>query len=285
VLFPDDGITKGDVVAYYERVGEVMLPLLTNRPLVLERYREGIDKPGFYQKDADKLPDWIDRVAGPRRAGGTGTHAGARDTPTLVYLANLGSVSLHHFLSRADDLEHPDQIVFDLDPADDLSAVVPAARRLRELLDELDLPSFPKLSGSRGIHVHVPIARTVAVDDANHVALGIATVLARRHPDELTVEHRKTARAGRLFVDTLRNGYAQHAIAAYAVRPKPGAPVAVPITWDEVVPALDPQRFTIRNVFRRLSRKPDPWAGLGAAAVDVSAPAWRRRLGELLGGG
>jgi bifunctional non-homologous end joining protein LigD len=284
VLFPDDGITKGDVVAYYRRVAPLMLPRVAGRPLVLERFREGIDRPGFIQKEADALPDWITKVTVDRRGGGSVTHAVADNESTLVYLANLGSVSLHHWLSRADDVERPDQIIFDLDPSDDLAAVVLAARWLHELLDELDLPSFPKVSGSRGIHVHVPIQRTVHTDDANQVALGIATVLAARHPDELTVHHRKAARGDRLFIDTLRNGYAQHAVAAYSVRPKPGAPVAVPIGWDEVVPGLDARRYTIRNLFRRLGQRADPWEGLDAAAVDVSERGWRRRLGRLLGG-
>jgi bifunctional non-homologous end joining protein LigD len=282
VLFPGDGVTKGDLVTYYERIAPLMLPHLAGRPLVLERYREGIDRPGFIQKDATPLPDWFDKVTVTRRGGGTVTHAVADDASTLVYLANLGTVSMHHWLSRADDVERPDQIVFDLDPSDDLAMVVPAARWLRDLLDELGLASFPKTSGSRGIHVHVPIRRTVPTDDANHVALGIATVLASRHPDELTVQHRKAARGARLFVDTLRNGYAQHAVAAYSVRPKPGAPVAVPLDWDEVVPGLDAQRYTTRNVFRRVAQKADPWAGFGGAAVDVAQRAWRRRLARAL---
>jgi bifunctional non-homologous end joining protein LigD len=277
VLFPGDGITKRDLARYYERVADLMLPALRDRPLVLQRYPEGIDGFAFMQKDAGSAPDWIRTVTVPRRRGGTVTHLVADDVDTLVYLANLAAVTLHVFASRAQRLEYPDQMIFDLDPAGDVSVAVDAARALRRVLDGLDVPSFVKLTGSRGLHVHVPLEPTATFDEVGAVARAIADRVVAEHPDELTTTFRKAARGGRLFVDTLRNGYGQHAIAAYSVRARPGAPVATPVDWDEIRPGFDAQRFTMRNIFRRLARKQDPWRGFGDGAVSLSR--LRDRLG------
>ena len=281
VLFPADGITKGDLVEYYRKVAGWMIPHLEGRPLVMERFPDGIDRPGFFQKAASGyFPGWIERAELAKR-GGTVTHVVCNDAATLVYLANQAMVTPHTWLSRVGRPTHPDQLIFDLDPGDDATVVPRAAAAVRGILDELGLTGFAKTSGSRGIHVHVPIDGAVPFEEAAAFALDVARVLEHRHPEELSTAFRKAERHGRLFVDTLRNAYAQHAVAPYGVRAKPGAPVAVPLDWDEATsPRFDPQRVTVGNAFRRLSQKQDPWEGMMETARALTGP--RTRLDELL---
>ena len=267
VLFPDDALTKGDVVEYYHRVAPVMVPHLRGRPLMLERHPEGIAGPGFYQKEVSAhFPEWIRRAEVPKE-GGTVTHPLADDEEALVYLANQGTLTFHTWLSRAARIYHPDQLIFDLDPPPGaFDTVRSAARRLADLLDALGLVPFVKTTGSRGLHVAVPLAGDSTFDETRAFARDVAAVLVASDPDRLTTEVRKAKRGGRVFVDVLRNGYAQTAVAPYTVRARPGAPVATPLDWDEVNARLDPRRYTIRNLFRRLGRKPDPWRDMAASA-------------------
>jgi bifunctional non-homologous end joining protein LigD len=260
VLFPEDGITKGDLVHHYERVADVMLPHLAGRPLTMERFPDGIDGNRFYQKSASgHFPVWIRRVSWPKQDG-TVDHVVADDAATLVYLANQAAVTFHTGLAREDAMFNPDQVVFDLDPADDdFGLVRETACEVRTMLEDLGLVPYVKTTGSRGLHVMVPVDRSATFEETHRFAAQLAAVLAARHPDELTTEVRKVKRAGRLFLDIGRNQYNQHAVAAYAVRPRPGAPVSTPIEWDEVTSRLGPQRWTLRNLARRLARRPCPW--------------------------
>lgn len=278
---PDKAITKGDIVDYYRRVAPVMVPHLRGRPLMLERYPEGITGPGFYQKEAsDHFPAWIHRVEVPKE-GGTVTHVVCNDEETLVYLANQGCLTFHAWLSRADRIHHPDQLIFDLDPPPGgFETVRAAARHLGRLLEQLELVPFVKTTGSRGLHVAVPLDRRAAFDETRAFARDVAALVVAGDPGRLTTEVRKAKRDGRVFVDVLRNGYAQTAVAPYSVRARPGAPVATPLEWDEVGGRLDPQRYTIRNLFRRLGRKPDPWRNMARHARSLE-PA-RRRLEPLM---
>ena len=191
-------------------------------------------------------------------------------------------VTPHTWLSRVDRLDCPDQLIFDLDPPrGDLDAVRTAARALREILEEVGLVAFVKSTGSRGLHVVSPLDRSANFDAVRGFARDVAEVVAARDPARLTTEQRKEKRRGRLYLDTARNAYAQTAVAPYAVRARPGAPVAVPLTWDEVGRKdFHPERYTVENVFRRLSRKGDPWADIGRRARSLSQP--RGRLDELL---
>jgi bifunctional non-homologous end joining protein LigD len=278
VLFPEDGITKGDIVEYYRRVAPIMVPHLRGRPLMLERYPEGIARPGVYQKEAPAhFPDWVHRVEVPKE-GGTVTHVVCNDEETLVYLANQGCLTFHAWLSRADRIYHPDQLIFDLDPPGDdcFDTVRAAARHLREILEALGLVPFVKTTGSRGLHVVVPLDRSATFDETRAFARDVAALLVAGDPGRLTTEVRKAKRGGRVFVDVLRNGYAQTAVAPYSVRARAGAPVATPLGWEEVKSRLDPRRYTIRNLFRRLGRKPDPWLDMADHARALE-PA-RRRL-------
>lgn len=280
VLFADCGLTKGDLVDYYRRIAEVALPHWRDRPASLQRFPDGIEADGFFQKDTpDYFPNWIARET-LKKEGGSIDHVLVNDAATVVYLANQGSITLHVGLSRVDRIDRPDRLVFDLDPSgDDFSPVQDAARWTRAVLDELDLPSFVQTTGSRGLHVVVPLDRSADFDRVREIARKIATLTAERHAAALTVEQRKAARGGRVFIDTLRNAYGQTSVAPYTVRAKAGAPVATPLDWDEAL-AKDrsPRDYTIRNIFQRLGQKPDPWAGIARAAVSLQAAG--RRLDE-----
>jgi bifunctional non-homologous end joining protein LigD len=239
VLFPADGITKGDLVAYYRAVAGRMLPLVDGRPVTLQRFPDGIGRGGFLQKQVGRhFPDWIERVTAPNRRTRQATvreevtYAVCRTADDLAYLANQGCITPHVWLSRAPDIHHPDQMVFDLDPAsEDLEPLRLAAASLHTLLTEIGLASFLKSSGSRGLHVVVPLVPAAETDAVKMFSMAVAEALAARHPDDFTTEGRIAKRNGRLYLDIGRNGYAQTMAAPYAVRAKPGAPVSVPLDW------------------------------------------------------
>jgi bifunctional non-homologous end joining protein LigD len=283
VLFPEDGITKGELAEYYEQVAEWMLPHVEGRPLSLQRFPAGIGQRGFFHKDApDYFPAWVGRVEAAKH-GGSVTHAIASDTRTLVYLANQNTITPHIWLSRADRIDRPDRLVIDLDPApgSDFADVRRAARSAGELLREVGLEPFAQVTGSKGIHVWSPLRRRAHVDDVKELARRAAQVLAEQRPGELTTEFRKNKREGRILVDVLRNGYAQTAVPPYAVRPRRGAPVATPIDWDELSDSrLRPDRWTVRSVLRRLAAKGDPWAGMQAHARGIGQA--RKRVDGML---
>jgi bifunctional non-homologous end joining protein LigD len=280
ILFPDPGFTKGDLIDYYASIAPRALPGLRNRPLVLQRFPDGIAAEGFYQKQvAEHFPDWISTVRVDKADGERQELVVCGNQATLVYLANLGCVTLHPWLSRVDRLDHPDQLIIDLDPeGDDFSAVRAAARACRRILDELELPAFVKTTGSRGLHIVVPLDRQADFDEVRGFARDVVELLAARHPEALTTEQRKRQRKGRVFLDVGRNAYAQTAVAAYAVRPLPGAPVATPIDWDELS-RVEARTFTIESVLRRVAQRDDPWHGMGRRARGLG-PA-RRRLERL----
>jgi len=217
-----------------------------------------------------------------KKKGGTVTHVQCDNAATLAYLANQACIELHPWLSRSDKLHYPDQLIIDLDPSgDDFSQAVFGARVLKELFDELDLKAFLKTTGSRGLHVLVPLDRRANFDKVREFAQDTAKLLAQRHSDKLTIEARKAKRRGRLLIDTARNAYAQTAVAPYAVRAKPGAPVATPLDWDELAnKKLNSQSYNVRNIFRRLGRKTDPWKDL--PRLGRSLKEARRRLDAIL---
>jgi bifunctional non-homologous end joining protein LigD len=282
LLFPADGLTKADIAGYYEAVSKWMLPHIRNRPLSLLRFPDGIGGHGFFHKNVpDYFPDFVRRVEVDKR-GGKLTHAVVCDSETLVYLVGQNTITPHVWLSRADRLRQPDRIVFDLDPAPgaDFTAVRRAARRTGDLLREVGLEPFAKVTGSKGIHVWTPLRRSATFADVKPFALGVAELLAERYPDELTVEFSKAKRGGRILVDVMRNNYAQTAVPPYAVRPLAGAPVATPIAWDELSDSrLRADRWTVTNVLRRLRAKGDAWADIASFARGLSRA--RKRLDAL----
>lgn len=283
VLFPDDGVSKADLAAYHAAVADALVRHLAGRPLMLQRFPTGIGEAGFYQKDAGRgVPGWI-RLVEARKAGGVVRHPVVDDPAALLALINLSTVSFHRWSSRADRLERPDLLIVDLDPSThDFDAVRRAARWTREVLDELDLPAYIQLTGSRGIHVMVPLDRSADTDEVGAFADAVAMLLAVRHPDELTIETRKAGREGRLYVDVARNAWAQTSVAPYSVRPRRGAPVATPISWDELDdPGLRSDRWSTRTVPERLATHGDPWHDIGRHARSL-VPR-RERLEALLG--
>lgn len=279
VMFPGEGITKGDVVDYYRRIAPVMVPHLRNRPLMLERYRAGVDKGGFYQKEAaEYFPAFIRRVDVPK-AGGVVHHPVIDSEEGLVYLANQGCLTFHCWPAKADRLRQPDRIIVDLDPpavAGAFNTVRATALRLRMLFEELGLTAFVQTTGSRGLHVVAPLVRGPDSDEVLAFAHTVAERLAASDPGRLTTEFRKAKRGARIYLDVARNGYAQTVVAPYSVRARPGAPVATPLDWDEVrTTRLAPDRWTIGNVFRRLGAKADPWRSINQHARSLS-DAWSR---------
>jgi bifunctional non-homologous end joining protein LigD len=264
VMFPEDGITKGDLAAYYEAVAAVMLPHLRGRPLTMERYPAGIGKKGFWQKDVSKgFPDWLERVKVPKKDGFL-HHPIVTDERSLLWVINQNTITQHVWISRVPELYYPDICVFDLDPSqDDVKAVQSAALGLRDLLDELGLPSWVKTSGSKGYHVVVPLDGKTEMRAVEQFANTAGRVFVSLAPDHLTQEFTKADRKGRIYIDTGRNGYSATFAAAYTVRARNGAPVSAPCTWDEIeTGTVAPDTFTLRNMPARIKKAGDVWADM-----------------------
>jgi bifunctional non-homologous end joining protein LigD len=270
-MFPASGITKGEVVEHYRLVAPAMLPFLRGRPVSMQRVRENIATQVFYQKDMPShFPEWIDRVTVPK-VGGTVTHVICDDAASLVYIANQGCITPHIWLSRVPRLETPDRMIIDLDPGpggvDDARF---AARVARDVLTEAGLHPYLMATGSRGYHVVVPIRPELDFEEVRSVSYALAEAMVRRAPDRLTTEFYKAERGDRLFLDCNRNAWAQTAVPPFAVRPKEGAPVAVPMTWDEL-DDVDPDAFSVRSIERRLVDVADPWPRFGPHMRSLTA--------------
>lgn len=273
VLFPADGVTKADLVDFYRRVADVMVPHLRDRPLMLQRLPDGLDGDSFVQKEApDYFPGWI-RRADMAKEGGTVRHVVCDDAATLAYLAAQACITPHRWLSRADLPDSPDVVVFDLDPpgpGTDFGALRSAARAVGDVLDAVGLVPFVQTTGSKGLHVVAPLDASTGYDTVRGFARDLADLVAAGDTGRLTTEQRKQKRRGRIYIDTMRNAYAQTEIAPYAVRALPGAPVATPLDWHELSRSeMHPQRYTLVNLGRRLARRTDPWAQLHQHAGSV----------------
>lgn len=279
VLFPEDGITKGELAAYYEAIAPAMLPHIKLRPVTMERYPAGIGKKGFMQKSVVKgFPEWLERVEVPKKDG-TVHHPVVRDKRSLLWLANQNCITPHVWISRASNVYHPDICVFDLDPSVDEPEMLRAATlALRDLLEELGLPSWIKTSGSKGFHIAVPLDGKAGFGDVMRFANYVAKVLVKRDPDNLTLEFSKADRGKRILVDVGRNGYSATFAAAYAVRAKPGAPVSAPCTWDEVESGeVGPQSFNLRMMAERIEKVGDIWSSLLKRKRSLGRPIERLR--------
>ena len=275
ILFPDDGITKGELASYYEMIAPAMLPHLRRRPITMERFHRGIGEAGFFQKDVSKgFPQWLKRVEVPKH-GGTVHHPIANDVRSLLWLANQNSITIHVWPSRIPNLYKPDICIFDLDPSneDDLKGLRAAALQVRDLLEELGLQSWIKTSGSKGFHIAVPLNGKSDFGEVASFAHTVGKVLVSRSPDRLTQEFLKVDRAGRILVDTGRNGYSATYAATYTVRAKPGAPVSAPCTWVEVERgAVGPGTFTLRTMAQRLAATGDLWADMLKKKQSLTRP-------------
>jgi bifunctional non-homologous end joining protein LigD len=278
VLFPDGGLTKSDLVDYYARVAEHMLPHVRERPVSMQVFHEGVTKPGHFMKNApDYFPSWVKRVTVPKK-GGTVTHVVADNAATLVLLANHNVITPHVWTSRVDRLERPDRLIVDLDPEgeDDFGRVQAGARLMKDIYEAVGLAPFVMTTGSRGLHVVAPVRRELDFDGVLELANQIARAGTAAQPDDLTTAFKKDERGGRVFVDVLRNRWAQTAVPPYAVRPRPEAPVATPLRWEELDSA-HPRRWTVRNLDERLAQAGDAWAGIAAAASSPRSALRRAR--------
>lgn len=263
LLYPDDEISKKAVAEYYNKVSDYLLSCIKNRPITMRRYPDGISESGFFNKHRPNyFPNFVDDFTVPTRENQSKMHmVGVSSPKALVYLANQDVIELHLTLSRMASLEKPDQMIFDFDPSDDdFEKVRKAAQTLKKLLDDMNITSFVKTSGSRGLHVHVPIQPEHDFGIVKNVAKNIAEKLHQQCPDITTLEQRKNKRENKVFIDFLRNDYAMTAIAPYSLRALPGAPVATPLDWSEVNdPSLTPKTYQLNNLFRRLGQVEDPW--------------------------
>jgi bifunctional non-homologous end joining protein LigD len=282
-FWPEEGITKGDLVAYYRDVAEVVVPHLRGRPFTMKRYPDGWQGKHFFQKQSPShMPDWIQRSRQP-----ASTREGERklidyplvnDELALLWMANMGCIDLHAWSSRVDRPERPDWVMFDLDPSEGATFedVVAVARLVEETLDLLELESFPKTSGSRGMHVLVPIARRHTFPQAREFASIVGSALERAHPGLVTTAWAKAKRRG-VLVDANQNRPGATNAMVYSVRPRAGAPVSTPVRWEEVVPSLDPASFTMDAVLDRVARDGDLFAGVLSGTQSLTQALKRLR--------
>ena len=283
VLFPEDGITKGDLFAYYDRVAPFILPHLRDRPFTMKRYREGIAGDGFFQKQAPKgMPSSIPT----RRFTTHPREGGAREVDfplvnskeALLWMVQMHCIDMNAWYSRVDKPDRPDYVVFDLDPPDgEYALAIEVAHLIRELLDELELPGYVKTSGADGIHVLAPIQRRASFEDTYAFAEAASRLLEQRHPGKVTTEWLKKKRSG-VLVDHRQNGAGKTIASAYSVRPKPGAPVSTPLRWEELTPEVRPRDFTMDVVLDRAEKHGDLFLPvledprpLGAAAKRLAS--------------
>ncbi len=277
VLFPDDGISKGEMAAYYESIGPILVPHIRARPITMERYPSGIGAMGFMHKDVSKgFPDWLERVEVPKKDGVV-HHPLVSDQRSLLWIVNQNCITPHVSTARAPDLQHPDICVVDLDPSiDDAEMLRTAALQVRDVFAELGLPCWVKTTGSKGFHIAVPLARTARTGEVARFARGVGRLLIARDPEHLTEEFSKADRGTRILVDTGRNGFSATFAAPYAVRPKPGAPVSAPCTWDEIEGrVVTPRSFTLRTMAQRIAAVGDLWQDMAQHAQPL-APAVER---------
>jgi bifunctional non-homologous end joining protein LigD len=258
VMFPEPRYTKGDVLQYYIEVAPWLIPHLRDRPVTLERLPDGVAEgaPRFWQKNTPSYyPAWIPRVNEPNDDGKPVHYALVNDPNVLAYLVNQGALTFHTWFSRVHDMDHPDFVVFDLDPGDaPFAHVVKIAQTLHKLLDAEKAPSFPKTSGKSGLHVMVPWRKNGAFDEARAWAVGVAERAVKALPGIATMERFKAARKGRVYVDVMQNARGRHAVPPYVVRTTPLATVSTPLEWKDVNARLDPKKFTIKTVPKRLAR-------------------------------
>jgi bifunctional non-homologous end joining protein LigD len=267
VFFPDDAITKGDLLGYYREIAPFVVPHLKNRPFTMKRFPDGIEGGHFFQKDAPQhMPDWIPKVSyrstsRATREKRTIAYPLVNDDLALLWMVNMGCIDLNTWYSRVDKPDRPDFCLFDLDPSEGVGfrECVRVALMIKELLDGLGLVGYPKTSGSDGIHVLVPVTRRHTYADTRHFAEIVAGALARAHPKLVTTEWSKAKRRG-VLVDANQNGEGKTIASVYSVRPHPGAPVSTPLRWDEVVDGLDPRDFTMDVVLDRVRRDGDLFA-------------------------
>jgi len=283
IFWPDEGITKNDLIQYYRSVAKFMVPHLENRPQSLHRHPNGIDKPGFYQKDvAHSTPPWIKTVDVRHESGKNVHYLVATDEASLIYMANLGCIEINPWFSTVDALRKPDFLVIDLDPEGVVfDGVVETALAVNETLKEAGAEGFCKTSGATGLHIHVPIGARYEYDVARNFAHLICQLVHEKLPKLTSIERSPGKRQSQVYLDYLQNSMGQTLAAPYSVRPRPGAPVSTPLEWKEVKMGLTPGAFTIKTVGERLEKKGDLFRPVLGKGVDLQKCI--RRLDKTLG--
>ncbi|MCA1596038.1 MAG: non-homologous end-joining DNA ligase, partial [Chloroflexi bacterium] len=279
VYWPADGITKGDLLQYYLRAAPAILPFLTDRAAIMKRYPDGIDEPSFHQHDLATAPEFLRVYTDTDGKTRPVNYAVYTDAASLLYLVNLGSIEQHPWHARLDRLEHPDWAVIDMDPqGTPWAELVRAALEVRNAIESMGLPSFLKTSGSRGLHVYVPLKPVYTHEQASGLAEAVCRIVNERLPKTTTVERRTEARKkGDIYLDWMQNAGGKTVASAYSVRARPGATVSCPITWAELEAGARTADFTIHTVPGRLESGVNPWAELFEAAADIpgASPAAR----------
>lgn len=252
VLFPHDHYTKGDLIAYYALVAPAILPYLKNRPVMLHRYPNGVEQPGFYQKNVAEHPEWIETID-IEHENRLVHYPLIQNRNELLYFANLGCVDFHPFLSSSAHLKNPDYLILDLDPQDvSFERVIEAAWAIYEMLERSGVKSYCKTSGKRGLHVAIPLDGRVEFEEARNIARALAEKVQAKLPHLISLERKPADRKRKIYIDYLRNAFGQTTVSPYSVRPAAHAPVSTPLLWKEVKVGLDPEKFTIKTVPARL---------------------------------
>lgn len=261
IIFPKAKLTKKAIIDYYKKIADYILPHLKARPVTLERYPEGINKNGFFQKNkSDYFPNWLDFYEISNKDGTTTEYVLINNVDSLLFLINQAVITPHIWLSQKNDIKKPDKIVFDLDPTKkDYRNLVIIAKSIKKYLDSIGLVAYVMSTGSNGVHIILPIKPELSFEQIHEFAKKISEKIVNKNPKIATIEQRKDKRDGKVFIDYLRNSYGQTSVCPYAIRPKENAPIATPLSWDELTSSFNPQRYTIKNIFRRLAQKNNPW--------------------------
>jgi bifunctional non-homologous end joining protein LigD len=274
IYFPDDGITKGDLINYYRRISSYILPYLKDRPLSLNRHPNGINGPSFFQKDmnVEQLPEWVETSKIYSKSNKKYIHyLICNDQATLVYIANLGSIEINPWHSKRNTPEMPDYLMLDLDPGEiPFQKIVDTALVIKDICDELSIRSYCKTSGARGLHIYIPLAAKYDYDLTKTFAELLANIAHKRLPDITSLERPLAKRKNKIYLDFLQNRMGQTIAAPYCVRPKPQATVSTPLLWNEVNHQLTPQMFTIHTMEQRLKLTGDLWKGVLGKGIDLN---------------
>lgn len=257
VYWPKEGFTKGDLIDYYRQVSPFILPYLKDRPEALNRYPNGIEGPHFFQKDIDQAPPWV-RTEKVQHEDHAVDYLIIDDESSLLFAANLGCIELNPFNSRIQSLYHPDYAIFDLDPEDiDFDKVIKVAQTIHKILEHLEIPNVCKTSGSRGLHICIPLGAQYPYEEVAEFSKFIAEITCQQLPDIVSLERSPSKRQKKVYIDYHRNHFGQTIAAAYCVRPKPLATVSTPLKWSEVKKGLDPTKFTMKTVLKRFEKVGD----------------------------
>lgn len=270
IIFPQDNFTKKDIITYYQRIAPFLLPHLKDHLIVMQRFPEGISHEGFYQKQiSDYFPSWIQRKKIILKKGDEQSLLLINTIDDLAYLANQNVLVFHSWLSPIKSIDKPDKIVFDLDPDNNtLQEIRTIARAIKLIAEQHNLHPFIMTTGSKSYHVVIPIIPQHAFETIHDFAKTIAGQVAEQYHKICTIDLAKTERTHKIFIDYLRNSYGQTSIAPYSLRALPGAPIATPLEWKELA-TTPPQKYTIKNIFKRLARKQDPWKYFNKKAKPV----------------